>query len=169
MTWPGCFTNEDDNVRVIIETPKKSRNKIAYDEDTGLFKLKKVLPAGMRFPLDMGFLPMTKGEDGDPLDALVLMEELSYPGCLAECRIIGAIKVVQKENGQQMRNDRFIAVPKDMRDYKDIQEIKDLNPNFLQELLSFLESYNKFEEIKVTGTDIISASKALKLIKKQLV
>lgn len=167
--WPGCFTNEDDIVRVIIETPKDSRNKFAYDEEIGLFKLRKVLPAGMRFPLDMGFLPTTRGDDGDPLDVLVLMDELSYPGCLVECRIIGAVKVMQKESGGEERNDRFIAVPKDMRDYEDIQDIKDLNKNFLEELLIFLESYNKFEEANVVGTSIIGASGALKLIKKQLV
>lgn len=156
-------------VRVIIETPRSSRNKLAYDEDTGLFKLRKVLPAGMRFPLDMGFLPMTKGEDGDPLDVLVLMEPLSYPGCLVECRILGAVRAVQEEGGRQLRNDRFIAVPQDMRDYDEVADIKDLSPNFLRELLSFLESYNKFEKATVTRTGIINASKALKLIKKQLV
>lgn len=66
-------------VIVVIETPKGSRNKYAYDPKEHIFELKKVLPAGMAFPYDFGFVPSTRGGDGDPLDVLVLMDEPAFP------------------------------------------------------------------------------------------
>src|SRR5947209_380551 len=84
-------TNPSDKqlVRVVIETPKGSRNKFAFNEEERVFELKKVLPSGMVFPYDFGFLPSTKAEDGDPLDVLVLMDEPAFPGCVLACRVIG--------------------------------------------------------------------------------
>jgi inorganic pyrophosphatase len=69
-------------LRVVIETPKGSRNKFAFDPDEHIFELKKVLPAGMTFPYDFGFVPSTKADDGDPVDVLVLMDEPAFPSCV---------------------------------------------------------------------------------------
>ena len=73
--------NPDDEqmLRVVIETPKGSRNKFAFNPDERIFELKKVLPAGMAFPYDFGFVPSTKADDGDPVDVLVLMDEPAFP------------------------------------------------------------------------------------------
>src|ERR1700691_1170739 len=79
-------------VQVIIETPSGSRNKFAYDPDQGIFALKKVLPAGMVFPYDFGFLPQTMAPDGDPVDVLVLMDEPAFPGCAVKARLIRGIE-----------------------------------------------------------------------------
>lgn len=65
-------TDDNRKLRVVIETPKGSRNKFAFDPKEGVFELKKVLPAGMAFPYDFGFVPTTKADDGDPVDVLVL-------------------------------------------------------------------------------------------------
>src|SRR5579863_7953432 len=86
-------------VRVIIETPKGSRNKYAFDPALGAFVLRKVLPAGMAFPYDFGFVPATIGGDGDPLDVLVLMDEPAFPGCVLKCRLVGVIRGRQKSHG----------------------------------------------------------------------
>jgi inorganic pyrophosphatase len=83
--------DDKELIQVIIETPKSSRNKFAFDDDQKVFELKKVLPAGMTFPHDFGFIPSTKAEDGDPTDVLVLIDEPAYPGCLIKCRPIGII------------------------------------------------------------------------------
>jgi inorganic pyrophosphatase len=88
--------DDDDLFQVIIETPKGSRNKYAFDPEQKIFKLKTVLPSGMAFPYDFGFLPSTRGDDGDPLDVLVLMDEPAFPGCLLKCRLIGVIEGEQK-------------------------------------------------------------------------
>src|SRR5919202_2577365 len=104
------FDAASGEVNVIIETPKGSRNKFKYDEQRGLFKLSGVLPAGAVFPFDFGFVPSTRGEDGDPLDVLVLMDEPAFAGCLVPSRLIGVIEAEQTEEGTTERNDRLIAV-----------------------------------------------------------
>ena len=100
------FNGDEGVIHVIIETEKGSRNKFSFDEDLNVFRLKKVLPEGMSFPYDFGFIPSTRAEDGDPLDVLVLlMDEPGCTGCLVECRVIGAICGEQSENGKKIRND----------------------------------------------------------------
>src|SRR5579864_9696384 len=94
--------------RAIIETPKGCRNKFDYDPETGLFMLGGLLPEGMMFPFDFGFLPSTLGEDGDPLDILVLMDAPAHVGCLMDVRIIGIIKAEQTEGGKTESNDRLL-------------------------------------------------------------
>ena len=92
---------------IVIEVPKGSRNKYVYDDALGLFRLKKILPAGAVFPFDFGFIPSTIGGDGDPLDVLVLMDEPAFPGCLVPARIVGVIEADQTErDGTIHRNDR---------------------------------------------------------------
>jgi inorganic pyrophosphatase len=153
---------------VIIETPRHSSNKFIYDETLGLFRFKKMLPAGLIFPCDMGFLPHTLGEDGDPLDALVIMEGPTYPGCLIECRLLGVIKVRQKEGRKTFRNDRFIMVPAGLRQYEHIRDIRGLGQNRVTEISFFLESYNRFENKKVEIIGTANTHEALKLIQKQI-
>src|SRR5437868_13766017 len=129
MQLPQTY-NENKDLNIIIETPYKSRNKFAYDPQSGLFRLKKVIPSGLEFPCDMGFISDTKGEDGDPLDALILMDEITYPGCLIECRLLGVIKATQKnKEGKKIRNDRFITVPAMMVEYDHLKHIDDVNKN----------------------------------------
>src|SRR5690348_7042755 len=81
--------------RVVIETPKGSHNKYNFDEELGLFVLGGVLPEGMSFPYDFGFLPGTLGEDGDPLDVLLLMDQPAFSGCVVPSRLIGVIEAEQ--------------------------------------------------------------------------
>ena len=96
-------------MQVVIETPKGSRNKYAFDAEQRVFSLKKVLPAGMAFPYDFGFIPNTLGEDGDPVDVLVLMDEPAFPGCLLKCRLIGIIQGEQGDKKDKERNDRIVT------------------------------------------------------------
>src|SRR4030095_8345221 len=106
----GLGVPAEDSVRVIIETPKGSRNKFKYDPVSRMFKLSKVLPEGMVFPYDFGFVPLTKGDDGDRLDVLVLMDEPTFPGCLLECKLVGVLEAEQEEKKKKKRNPRLIAV-----------------------------------------------------------
>ena len=96
------FSVDDKKMlRVVIETPKGSRNKFAFNPDERAFELKKVLPSGMTFPYDFGFVPSTKADDGDPVDVLVLMDEPAFPGCLLTCRVIGVIEGEQGEKKKE--------------------------------------------------------------------
>ena len=93
------FDPQSGDLNVVIETPKGSRNKFAYDLELELYKLKGTLPLGANFPYDFGFVPSTLGSDGDPIDVLLLMEAPAFTGCLVEARLIGVIEVEQTEKG----------------------------------------------------------------------
>ncbi len=91
------FDEESEELNVIIDTPKDSRNKYKYDEKLGLFKLSGVLTVGHFFPFDFGFIPQTLGGDGDALDVLVLMDEPAFVGCLVRSRLVGVIEAEQTD------------------------------------------------------------------------
>jgi inorganic pyrophosphatase len=130
--------------RVVIETPKGSRNKFAFNAKEHVFELKKVLPAGMAFPYDFGFVPCTEAEDGDPVDVLVLMDEPAFPGCVLTCRPIGVIQGEEVgKKKKKTRNDRIIAVEKDAHSWADIKTIGDLGKQFVRELEEFFVDYHR--------------------------
>jgi inorganic pyrophosphatase len=135
--------DETDLVTVIIETPKGSRNKYAFDPEERIFALKKVLPAGMAFPYDFGFVPSTMGGDGDPLDVLVLMDEPAFPGCKLTCRIIGVIEGEQGNKKQTERNDRVVAIEDQNHSYAHVKRIDDLGKRFERELEEFFVNYHR--------------------------
>ena len=128
---------------VIIETPKGSRNKYAYDPEERIFQLKKVLPAGMAFPYDFGFVPSTRGGDGDPLDVLVLMDEPAFAGCKLTCRVIGIIEGEQGTKGKTERNDRVVAIESANHSFAHVKKISDLGRAFCQELEEFFVNYHR--------------------------
>ncbi len=130
-------------IEVVIETPRGHRNKFKFDPSHNRFCLGSVLPAGAAFPYDFGFIPDTIAADGDPLDALVLMDEPAFPGCAVRVRIIGILEARQTEDGETLRNDRIIAVAHDAHDYAQLRSLKDVNPNLLEELERFFISYNE--------------------------
>src|ERR1700722_1614366 len=141
--------DEADLITVIIETPKGSRNKYAFDPEERIFALKKVLPAGMAFPYDFGFVPSTLGGDGDPLDVLVLMDFPVVPGCILTVRPIGAIKAEQKDKGAEWtRNDRLIAVATHARVHDEAHSLKGLGPHLLKEISAFFVNYNRLHDKK---------------------
>src|SRR5262245_26349594 len=131
MVLPPTFS-ENNNINAIIETPRGSRNKYNYDGETGLYFLKKILPAGFAFPLDFGFIPHTMAEDNDPLDIIVFMEEAAFPGCLVECRAVGIMKAEQKRNNKIIRNDRVVGVAICSASFTSITDVSDLNKEILQ-------------------------------------
>jgi len=152
-------------LRVVIETPKGSRNKFAFDPDDHIFELKKVLPAGMTFPYDFGFVPSTKADDGDPIDVLVLMDEPAFPGRVLSCRVIGVIEGEQGDKKDKERNDRIIAVEKDAHSWADIKTMDDLGKEFCRELEEFFVNYHKLsgEQYRVLG--LKGPDEARKLVK----
>src|SRR5437868_14956126 len=129
--------------RAIIETPKGCRNKFDYDPDSGLFMLGGLLPEGMMFPFDFGFIPSTLGEDGDPLDILVLLDAPAHVGCLIEVRVIGVIQAEQTEDGKTESNDRLLGVAIHSYDHEELKTIEDVSKTLLSQLEEFFVSYNK--------------------------
>lgn len=152
------------SVQVVIETPKGSRNKYAFDPQQKVFALKKVLPAGMTFPYDFGFVPSTRAEDGDPTDVLVLMDEPAFPGCLLKCRVVGIIEGQQgkKKNGE--RNDRIIAIEEANHSYAYIRHVKELGKKFLRELEEFFVNYHDLDGEKYRVLDVKGPGEAQRRI-----
>src|ERR1700733_9578765 len=152
-------------LRVVIETPKGSRNKFAFSPDEHMFELKKVLPAGMAFPYDFGFVPSTKADDGDPVDVLVLMDEPAFTGCLLSCRPIGVIEGEQGDKKHKERNDRIISVEKDAHSWADIKTVDDLGKQFVRELEDFFVDYHRLSgnEYRVLG--VKGPAQARRLVK----
>jgi inorganic pyrophosphatase len=99
-------------ITTVIETPQGCNYKLTYEPESQSFKLSKILPVGLVFPFDFGFIKNTKGEDGDPLDIIIISEASGFPGCIVDCRIIGALTAEQTErDGKKTRNDRFLGIP----------------------------------------------------------
>jgi|SRR5579863_5522131 inorganic pyrophosphatase len=134
---------DEDIIQVVIETPKGSRNKYALDVEQKVFELTKVLPAGMVFPYDFGFIPSTLAEDGDPTDVLVLMDEPAFPGCLLKCRTIGVIEGEQGKKNKAERNDRIVAVEQMNHSYAHVKHVDDLGKKFVKELEEFFVHYHE--------------------------
>ena len=159
--------HDDEELNVVIETPKGSRNKYNYDEELRLFKLGGVLTSGAVFPFDFGFVPSTTGGDGDPLDVLVLMDEPAFAGCLVRVRPVGVIEAEQTErDGETERNDRLVAVAAKSRLHANVRTLEDLGSGLPEEIEHFFVSYNqaKGKEFKPLGR--FGPERALKLVEE---
>lgn len=152
-------------IQVIIETPKGSRNKFAFDEKQNIYIVKKVLPAGMTFPYDFGFLPRTQAPDGDPLDVLLLMDEPAFPGIAVRARLIGVIQGEQIEGKKKTRNDRLLAVAEMNHEYAYIKGLGDLPKQFVHELEEFFVNYHRLEGKRYKLLGCKGADVAMRAIK----
>jgi len=128
-------------VEVVIEIPKGQRNKYEMDHDTGRIRLDRMLFTSTRYPADYGFIEDTLADDGDPLDALVLLDEPTFPGCLITCRVIGMFRM-RDEKGP---DDKVLCVPaRDPRNAH-LSDIEDV-PSFDRlEIQHFFEVYKDLE------------------------
>jgi inorganic pyrophosphatase len=140
---PSIDPDTNDTI-AIIDTPKGSPNKYKYDEEWGVFRLNTVMPKGSFFPYDFGFIPSTLGEDGDPLDVLVFMDDPAPVGCVLTARLIGAIEAEQRdENSEWKRNDRLLAVASKSPTHAHIDCLDDLRPRLLDEVEEFFANYTR--------------------------
>jgi inorganic pyrophosphatase len=130
------------SIEVIIEIPTGSRNKYEFDKERKLFKLDRVLFSSVHYPADYGYIDQTLALDGDPLDALVLMDFPTFPGCVIDTRPIGILGM-QDEQGQ---DEKILTVPtKDPR-YRHITKLEHLGPHWLREIENFFATYKALEE-----------------------
>lgn len=157
---------KDGLVQVIIETPAGSRNKFAFDAEQAVFALKKVLPAGMTFPYDFGFLPQTIAPDGDPIDVLLLMDEPAFPGICVRARLIGVIEGEQIKGKKTTRNDRLLAVAEANHAYANVRKLSDLPSKWLKELEVFFVNYHNLEGKAYRLLGCKGADVAYQLVKK---
>jgi inorganic pyrophosphatase len=151
-------------VHVVIESPRGATSKLKYDPALEAFTLSRPLPLGLAYPHDWGFVPGTRGPDGDPVDAMVLSEGTSYPGVVVRARPVALVALEQKASrGGRERNDRLIVVPEKAprTEYRDAD---DLPGRLRQELEKFFLDVTHFQqkEVKILGWE--SAAKALAFV-----
>jgi inorganic pyrophosphatase len=130
---------------VVVDAPRGSRNKYKYDHKLHIWRLAKLLPLGATFPFDFGFIPSTKGGDGDPLDVLVLTEAPSFVGCVLPVQLIGLLESEQTDNKKKVRNDRLLGVIHTKRNPPTLRSIDQLIEAQIAEIEHFFVSYNEIE------------------------
>lgn len=136
---PG--SNIPEIVNVIVEIPKGRRSKFELDKATGLMKLDRYLYSSSHYPGDYGFIPRTLAEDGDPLDALVMVNEPTFSGCLIEARVVGLFRMV--DNGA---NDfKVLGVPNTDPLFAECRALEDVPVHFLREVEHFFATYKQLQ------------------------
>ncbi|MER5439193.1 inorganic diphosphatase [Streptomyces sp. NPDC002790] len=142
---------------VLIEIPKGSRNKYEVDHESGRIRLDRRLFTSTAYPADYGYVEDTLGEDGDPLDALVILDEPTFPGCLIKCRVIGMFRMTDEAGG----DDKLLCVPATdprMEHLRDIQHVSEFDR---LEIQHFFEVYKDLEPGKsVEGADWVGRTEA---------
>jgi inorganic pyrophosphatase len=139
--------NGDGDVHVVVETPRGSAAKLEFDPKMQVFTLSKALILGLTYPYDWGFIPSTRGEDGDPIDALVLHDTATAPGLVLKCKLIGVLEVLQSEKGKKgIRNDRLIAVPRDSHREQADKDARALPKQVRKEIEKFFVATDELED-----------------------
>lgn len=138
--------NSPNAVNVVIEIPKGSHTKYEYDEELDLIKLDRILHSSVYYPTDYGFIPQTRSGDGDHLDALVLVTDPLFPGCVVSVRPVGVMYMID----QNEKDEKIIAVAQNDPLMAQIKDIEDVD-TFLKKIIhNFFETYKQLEKKTVT-------------------
>jgi inorganic pyrophosphatase len=137
--------NPPRELTAFIEIPRGSRNKYELDRETGILRLDRILYASVHYPGDYGFLPRTLGDDGDPLDILAMTTEPTFPGCLVTVRPIGVF-LMEDEKGA---DEKILTVPVADPLRREILELDDVAPHYLDEIRHFFTVYKDLEGKRV--------------------
>lgn len=129
-------------IKVIVEIPRGSRNKYEYDHQRHTIYLDRVLYSSVHYPTDYGFVPGTKAADGDPLDALIIVEEPTFPGCHMQIRPIGVL-LMRDEAGI---DEKILGVPVADPRFDEIEELEDMEGHWLREIENFFDTYKLLEK-----------------------
>ena len=140
---------DDSELLAVVETPRGAAHKLKFDEQLGTFRLSRVLPVGMVFPCDFGYVPGTRAADGDPIDVMLLLGTALPTGVAVRARVVAVIQMLQRDVGEWRRNDRLIAVPIDDPRQARIRGKQDLDHRFLDELEGFLVAMAEADDVEV--------------------
>ena len=161
--WHDVAIGDDapEVFQALVEIPKSSKVKYELDKGTGLLKVDRVLYSSVHYPANYGFIPRTLGDDGDPLDVLVLMQEPVYPLSLLTVRPIGMMHMV--DDGEN--DEKIICVPLEDPEYRSYESFDELPQHRLDELRSFFEDYKKLENKEVNVEDFAGAEEAIDAVR----
>ena len=151
-----------DKFEALIEIPRGSKAKYELDKETGIIRLDRILYTSTVYPANYGFIPRTYADDGDPLDVLVLCDEVIYPMTLVTCTPIGVI--IMTDSGEL--DEKIIAVPTGDPTFKDYKDIEELPKHIFEEMMHFFEVYKSLEHKKTAVKRIAHRDEAIAIIKK---
>ena len=156
--WHDIPTGRDPprEVTAVIEIPTNERNKYELDKTLGIFRLDRVLHSAVHYPGDYGFLPRTLGDDGDPLDILVLMTIPVFTGCLVDARPIGLFHLVDRGAA----DEKVLGVPIGDPYSDGLNDLGDIPPHYLKEIEHFFQVYKDLEGTRTVTRGFEGASAA---------
>lgn len=149
-------------ISVMIEIPKGCRNKYEYDKKRKVIKFDRMLFSAMHYPSDYGFIPKTLAQDGDPLDALVLVWEPTFPGCFIEAKPVGLFKMWDEKGP----DEKILCVPIMDPLWNHINRLADAPPHLLKEIGHFFAVYKELEEKKTGVEGWEDRESAIRIIKE---
>jgi inorganic pyrophosphatase len=153
---------EPMTITVMVEIPKGSRNKYEYDKEKKMLRFDRMLFSSVHYPSDYGFIPDTLAQDGDPLDALVLVWEPTFPGCIIEAKPVGLFRM-RDEKGP---DEKILCVPLADPLWNHIERLSDVPPHLLKEIQNFFSIYKELEEKKIGVEGWEDRESAIKIIKE---
>jgi len=151
---------ENRVVEVFIEIPTGSQNKYEYDKEKGVFKLDRVLYSPMHYPTEYGYIDGTLALDGDPLDVLVYTTFPTFPGCVIDARVIGAL-IMSDDKGQ---DEKLLAVPAEDPRFNEVHSLEDMPKHVLDEIAHFFKVYKDLENKKTEIKGWVGVEEANRLI-----
>ena len=148
-------------INAVIEIPLQCSSKYEYDKELHVFRLDRNLYSPVHYPGDYGFIPSTLGDDGDPLDVLVLVDTPSFPGCVMEVRPIGALEMIDQGQG----DEKILCVGAGNPRYNDVSNYQEIYPHILKEITHFFATYKDLEgkRVEVHGWKDADAARELVL------
>ncbi len=156
--WHDVDPGDENGINVIIEIPKWSKNKYEIDKESGLISLDRAMHTAQDYPMDYGFVPRTLWDDNDALDVVVLTTYSLHPGILVNVKPVGILKV--NDSGES--DDKILALPKSDPRYDNMDDIKDINPHTIREIIHFFETYKNLSEKTVKVEEVGDANMARK-------
>lgn len=158
--------DRDGKVRAVVEAPKGARVKTKWDPELGAIVLGRPLPMGLVYPFDFGFIPGTLGEDGDPLDAVILNEDAStWPGVVVAVRLLGVLRIEQAGEKGRVRNDRLVTIPAELSRWAQLEEVRDLSRAMRDEMEKFMLDTTFFTPKNARSLGFAGPSAARQLIR----
>lgn len=156
--WHDVEPGTSDEMNVIVEIPRGSKNKYEIDKKTGLIALDRVMHSAQDFPFDYGFVPKTLWHDGDALDVMILTTHPLQSGILVRARPVGFMEMIDSGDN----DNKILAVPVDDVRWANVKDISDVNPHTLKEIEHFYSTYKKLQnkEVEVKGFKGKSEAKA---------
>lgn len=160
--WHDVSFGEDSPaiVNAVIEIPKGSKAKYELDKKSGLIRIDRILFSSMHYPANYGFVPQTYCDDHDPLDILVLGQEIAVPLCIMRARPIGVMKMID----QGEADDKIVAVHADDPEFSNINKLEDLAPHRIKEIQRFFEDYKALENKIVKVEKFFDRAEAFRII-----